>query len=141
MTSHARIDIREPARPGVRQHVGPVSGGLKHNQPLTGPAVIGSTKMACNQQFKLIEELNLSEAAAVLGIDRRTVRKLIELGVLAARIASPPTSKRPRYRIPAEEVISLRNSYHRQACHRSPRKQITRRRSKGNFTHIQLKVD
>jgi len=97
--------------------------------------------MAHDQQFNLIEELNLSEAAAVLGIDRRTVKKLIEQGVLVARIVSPPTSKRLRYRIPTEEVISLRNSYHRQVGRRGSRKQITRQRSTANFAHIQLKID
>ena len=97
--------------------------------------------MAKRQQFDTVPELSLLEAAEILELDRRTVKKLIEQAVLSARIASPPTSKRPRYRIPAEEVIYLRNSYHRNSTRwGDERKKIVHRRSSGQFSHIKLKL-
>jgi hypothetical protein len=56
-------------------------------------------------------------AGALAGRDR-TVMKLIEQGVLRARLASPPKSLRPRYRLPTEEVLAYRNGYN---AFRSPR--------------------
>src|SRR4051812_2188295 len=97
--------------------------------------------MAKRQQFDTVPELSISEAAEILELDRRTVKKLIEQAVLSARIASPPTSKRPRYRIPADEVIGLRNSYHRNSTTwRGERKKVIHRRSAGQFSHIKLKL-
>jgi len=97
--------------------------------------------MAKRQQFDVVPDLSLSEAAGILNMDRRTVKKLIEQAVLPARIAGPPTSKRPRYRIPAEEVLHLRNSYGR---HARPwgveRKKVTRRKSTDVLSHIKLKI-
>ena len=97
--------------------------------------------MAKRQQIDTVPELSLSEAAEILDLDRRTVKKLIEQAVLPARIASPPTSKRPRYRIPAEEVICLRNSFH---CHFKPwggaNRKVIRLRSADHFTHIKLRL-
>ena len=62
----------------------------------------------------LIPEVSLAEAARILGIDPRTVKGLIQQGLLRARLAGLPTSKRPRYRIPEQDVLTLRNSYQRQ---------------------------
>ncbi len=97
--------------------------------------------MANHQQFDMAPELSLSETAEILDLDRRTVKKLIEQAVLPARLASPPTSKRPRYRIPAEEVLLLRNSYRRYSrSWGGERKTVIRRRSAVEFPHIKLKL-
>lgn len=86
------------------------------------------------------EELTVAEAARLLDLDRRTVKKLIEQGVLRARLASPPKSLRPRYRLPTEEVLAYRNGYN---TFQSPRptggKQAASRRHAGDFPHIRLR--
>ena len=97
--------------------------------------------MAKRQQFDTVPEVSLPEAAEILELDRRTVKKLIEQAVLPARIASPPTSKRPRYRIPAEDVVRLRNSYG--LCSKQwggERRNVVRRRSAAQLAHIRLKL-
>ena len=95
--------------------------------------------MGQRQQFATIPELSLSETAEILGLDRRTVKKLIEQAVLPARIASPPQSKRPRYRIPTDEVMHLRNSYCRQLIsYGGKRKKVVRQRSANKPAHITL---
>jgi excisionase family DNA binding protein len=97
--------------------------------------------MAERQQFDVVPESSLSEAAEILTVDRRTVKKLIKQGILPARIAGPPTSQRPRYRIPTEEVLQLRNSYGRPSKPCSgKRKKITHRKPTNTFSHIKLKL-
>src|SRR4051794_13987825 len=97
--------------------------------------------MALRQQIDTVPELSLSEAAEILDLDRRTVKKLIEQAVLPSRIAGPPTSKRPRYRIPAEDVICLRNSYHRRSKRwGAERKKTIRQPPAHEFSHIKLKL-
>ena len=66
--------------------------------------------MADPQQL-LTPELTLTEAARLLGVDRRTVKALIEGGFLRARMAGRPRSLKPRYRLPKDDVLQLRNSY------------------------------
>ncbi|TWU00490.1 hypothetical protein Pla108_14410 [Botrimarina colliarenosi] len=93
-----------------------------------------------DRRFPAAEELSLGEAAGLLNLDRRTVKKLIEQGVLPARLASPPNSRRPRYRLPAENVLSYRNTYktfQRPARHEG--KQAARRRGDDGFPHIRLR--
>lgn len=67
--------------------------------------------MRFHQQLALVPEFTITEAAAVLSVDRRTVKALITSGVLRARVAGLPTSRRPRYRIPKSEVLAFRNNY------------------------------
>jgi excisionase family DNA binding protein len=82
----------------------------QHNQPLTGPA-ISIYSIMNNDQQSAIAELSLSEAAQLLGIDRRTVKSFIEAGLLRVRFAGRPGSAKPRYRIPLDDVLSVRNSH------------------------------
>jgi hypothetical protein len=96
--------------------------------------------MKDDKELPATEELTIAEAARLLDLDRRTVKKLIEQGVLRARLASPPKSLRPRYSLPTEEVLAYRNGYN---TFRSPRptggKQAAPVRHSGEFPHISLR--
>ncbi|MEM1350680.1 MAG: helix-turn-helix domain-containing protein [Myxococcota bacterium] len=92
-----------------------------------------------NHELPTVKELSLIEAARVLELDRRTVKKLVEQGVLPARLASPPSSQRPRYRIPTEEVLTYRNTYQNLKRPVVPgRKQAARNSSANEFPHIRM---
>jgi excisionase family DNA binding protein len=92
------------------------------------------------RELPIVDELSLAEAAKALDLDRRTVKKLIEQGVLRARLASPPGSLRPRYRLPAEEVIAYRNTYRTfQSPRASDGKQAAPQRRVGELLHIRLR--
>jgi hypothetical protein len=95
--------------------------------------------MQAAQQLPLVPEFSLVEAAQVLAIDRRTVKGLVQAGVLRARLAGLPSSRRPRYRIPQADVLALRNEY-RSMNHQAHRPvKITNRSSTGQLQHIHLK--
>lgn len=92
------------------------------------------------KELPIVEELSLAETAKALDLDRRTVKKLIEQGVLRARLASPPGSLRPRYRLPVEEVIAYRNTYRTfQSPRASGGKQAASPRHVGELPHIRLR--
>jgi excisionase family DNA binding protein len=57
------------------------------------------------------KELNVKEAAKILGVDARTVRLYVERGALPYRDARPPGSTRAMYRIPFSEVERMRTDY------------------------------
>ena len=98
----------------------PWSGPAGSAQPAPcGASKFVSTTMGDRQQLTFVPEFSLAEAARVLSIDRRTVKGLVTSGVLRARVAGLPSSRRPRYRIPQADVLAFRNEY--QAASRGAR--------------------
>jgi excisionase family DNA binding protein len=74
-------------------------------------------------------ELTVSQAATMLGISRHTVYRLIREGVLCCRRVGLPSSRRPTYRVLADEVSTLQRRYERQTSQNangSPRKALQR---------------
>ena len=92
------------------------------------------------KQSNLVPELNVAQAARILDVDRRTVKRLIAQGVLRARVSGLPTSKRPRYRIPETDVLGLRNTYDRAGDSETGQRwrKVTNRTSTNDLRHIQL---
>jgi excisionase family DNA binding protein len=85
-------------------------------------------------------ELTVTAAARVLGVDRRTVKGMIQSGSFRVRIAVQPNSRRPRYRIPESDVLALRNNYRSLRAGPNVRKQrkATKRIADDDLEHIRL---
>jgi len=96
--------------------------------------------MQDSSQPRLTPEVSLSEAARILAVDRRTVKALIQQGVLRARIAGLPNSQKPRYRLPKSEVLDLRNSYYvfSDSKKNQPSRKNTVRKSSSDLGHIDM---
>jgi len=62
-------------------------------------------------KLKLPEEVGLSDAADILGVSVRTVRRDIDDGILPFRNAAPSRSIQVVYRIPLTAIVELRTSY------------------------------
>ena len=88
-----------------------MTGGLSTTSPLRGQLTFFCIAMSERHQAAAVPELTVSEAAAILGVNRRTVLRLIQQGLLRYRSAALPTSIRPRYRIPRIDIMELRTDY------------------------------
>jgi hypothetical protein len=62
----------------------------------------------------LAAELTIREAAEVLGVCQKTVRRYLADGSLIARNAAPLASRRPAWRIPLAVALALRGCYQSQ---------------------------
>lgn len=60
---------------------------------------------------KLPKEVNMTEAAKIIGCDVRRLKKYIQERVLRARDASLPSSSKDDYRLPLDDVMEFRTSY------------------------------
>jgi len=81
--------------------------------------------MASAAQSTTPSELTVSAAATILGTSRHTVYRLIHDGFLSYRQVGLPISRRPTYRVLADEVSQLRQRYERKTTNLSvphPRK-------------------
>ena len=56
-------------------------------------------------------EIPLAQAASILGVDRKTVVKYLNAGLLEWRDIAPPGSSRPAFRLKLESVTRMRTSY------------------------------
>lgn len=80
-------------------------------------AVLGRMLVWCQEQHAKASvgresgEVDINEAAQLLGVHSKTVREYIKQGVLIARDAAPPSSKRPLYKLPLDAVLEFRGSY------------------------------
>lgn len=66
-------------------------------------------------KLQLPEEITVAEAAEILDVSARTVKRYIEDGLLVARNIAPLRSKQATFRIPLTAVIELRTQYVPQA--------------------------
>lgn len=62
----------------------------------------------------LIPEITPLEAAVILAVSRKTIYRMIAAGSLSARRLTD-NRRGVQYRIPRDEVVALRHSYHKQA--------------------------
>jgi hypothetical protein len=62
-------------------------------------------------QLDLPEEINVKDAADILGVNPKTVLGYITEGVLPARNVALPSSKRPLWRLKLRDVMALRTGY------------------------------
>lgn len=76
--------------------------------------------------LNLPAELSLAEAAAVLGVDKKTVLRYMHDGVIEWRNIAPPSSSRPTFRIKLESALKLRTQYTSEP--EQPRERTQRRR-------------
>lgn len=129
---------REPGGRGERQLVVPLPAGLSTTSPLRGQQLLSTTMHGPQQLPPLVPECSLTEAARLLGVDRRTVKKLIKADVLRVRVAGLPTSLRPRYRIPQSDVLALRNEYHRVASGARRAAKTSKKATTKQLVHIHL---
>lgn len=73
-------------------------------------------------RLELPAELTLTEAAEVLGVDKKTVIRYMHDGVLEWRNIAPPSSSRPTFRIKLESALKLRTGYQTETASESPGK-------------------
>lgn len=93
--------------------------------------------------FDLPEEVSLAESAAILGVDKHTVKKYIDEGLLEWRNVAPPSSARPTYRVTLRSVVRLRTTYRTgpatlRSAARAPRRNRAARTRCG-LRHINLR--
>jgi hypothetical protein len=74
------------------------------------PALTGDEGRDASQP-DIPAELSLRQAAATLGVDKKTVQKYIAAGLLEWRDAAPPNSSRPLLRVKRDSVVKLRTTY------------------------------
>ena len=89
------------------------------------------------EDLELPAELSLSEAARVLGVDKKTVLRYVRDGVLEWRDIAPPSSSRPTYRIKLESALKLRTGYRsepEEPAERKPR--VARRQYQSRHVRI-----
>ena len=75
---------------------------------------------------QLTRELTVAEAAEVLGVSQKTVRRYLSQGALIARDISTPASKRATCRIPLDAALDLRGAYAKQGETRRARASVAR---------------
>lgn len=81
-------------------------------------------------------ELTISAAAAILGSSRGTVYRLVHQGVLRYRLVGLPGSRRPTFRVLADEVNQLRHHYERRTTgHLKPQPRKTTKQSTTQELH------
>lgn len=78
-------------------------------------------------KLQLPEEITVAEAAKILDVSARTVKRYIEDGLLVARNVAPLRSKQATYRIPLTAVVELRTQYVPQSVPRSKQRQPSSR--------------
>jgi len=90
----------------------PLSSRRSHGETLE---LLGRLLAWCQVELAKLpdagSEVTIAEAAQLLGIHPKTVRKHIADGTLAARDAAPASSKRPLFKLPIDAVLELRGSY------------------------------
>ncbi len=62
-------------------------------------------------KLQLPEEITVGEAAKILDVSPRTVKRYVEDGLLVARNIAPLRSKQATFRIPLAAVVELRTHY------------------------------
>lgn len=67
--------------------------------------------ISLEERLDLPKELSLSQAAELLGVDKKTVARYIRDGVLEWRNIAPPSSSRPTFRIKLESALRFRTRY------------------------------
>jgi excisionase family DNA binding protein len=96
--------------------------------------------MESDAQLIAAVELTVSAAARTLAISPDTVYRLIHGGHLPFRQVGLPSSRRPTYRLLADDVLDLLQRYERQ--HQSPavpsRRKTTKRVTSGDLEFIRL---
>ena len=93
-------------------------------------------------QLNLPDEVSAKQAAAILGVDKKTVLSYYRDGLIPARNIAPPSSSRPVFRFPLKNVLSLRSGYEYAEARETTRKSTRSRglapaRQAGS--HIQLR--
>lgn len=79
-------------------------------------------------QLDLPDEVCVKDAAHILDVDRKTVLGYIIEGVLPARNAALPSSKRPLWRLRLRDVLELRTDYVRHEPTRQSKSESQKRR-------------
>ena len=88
-------------------------------------------------RLELPPEVSLSEAAEVLGVDKKTVIKYLRGGLLEWRNIAPPTSSRPTFRIKLESVLNLRTHYSTgPEIEQAKRRRVVPKRYESRYVHI-----
>jgi hypothetical protein len=100
------VFIRQPKRRASRmsEHFEAVERDAQGRQG-------GEGADASHIAVEIPQELSVSQAAKVLGVDRKTVLKYLGGGLLEWRDIAPPGSTRPTYRMKRESVIAIRTTY------------------------------
>jgi hypothetical protein len=99
----------------------------------------GSQTPSPAERLELPQELSLTDAAAMLGVDKKTVIRYMHDGVLEWRDIAPPSSSRPTYRIKLASALKLRTHYTsepEQPVERPPRQQKTTRQYQSRYVRI-----
>lgn len=78
-------------------------------------------------KLELPKEVNLADAAEILGVSVKTAKRYIQDGLLIARNIAPLRSVNAVYRVPLSAVIELRTGY---AVQDKPKQQLPSRRRK-----------
>ena len=85
------------------------------------------------------DELQVGAAATILGTSRDTVYRLIHEGLLGYRCVGLPSSRRPTYRVLANDVYALREQHQRKQTERPSRhRKSTKRVSTDDLRFIRL---
>lgn len=110
--------------------------GISCTDPKTD-TIVAYNMASRTDKLGLPAEVNVQEAAEVLAVSARTVKRYVEDGLLAARNIAPLRSVQAQYRIRLEDVIALRTAYQMQ--HKPDRQPVAPRRRPPPYTPRTMK--
>jgi hypothetical protein len=86
-------------------------------------------RVCCERERDFTPEVSLKDASRILSLNRRTVLKLIDEGILEWRNNAPRSSSIPRYFITLDSIKEFRNSHRATSPEGDRTPRISRRRA------------